>query len=506
MQALACTGVDVRFGVVQALQNVDLSFEQGKIHALLGQNGAGKSTLARVLSGLIRPDAGELTLLGRPIQAGDPGFLRDAGLDIVHQRFSLPPTFTVAEALELASARKLSGAVFRAKNLNAAWGARLRDSGIDVDPAATLSKIPVETIQALEILRALANDAKVLILDEPTALLSPTAIDTLFERLRALRATGVTVIVILHKLKEVTALSDTVSILRDGTVVLPPTPTQSVTEAQMSDLMIGDVAKNEPALTHSDRAVTPNETILALRNVSSARLDAEPGLVDVDLDLRAGEILGVAGIEGNGQRALATVLAGLNNVTEGVIELKSNDITQLDSAKRRDLGLRVVPFDRMTDGSGLELSLWENTCVWQPSVYRNGRFGLVSTGKMQEVTKAALSNAGVVFSNVNQEAGGLSGGNLQRVILAREFDGPVQVVLAAQPTRGLDFRATDFVWSQLRRLRNAGAGILLISSDLDELFAICDRLAVFRAGRLSPALHRPFDLRQVGDAIVGAAR
>ena len=500
--ALECKDVDVRFGAVHALKNVSLRLETGKIHALLGQNGAGKSTIARVMSGVLAPQNGTLEIMSNPVATGSAADAQAAGLDIVHQRFALPPTFQVGEALEFASARKMGGAVFSKAKTDAAWAARLRAAGIDVDPRTRLADLPVETVQSIEIVRALANDADVLILDEPTALLSPRAIQDLFSNLRELRDRGVTLIVVLHKLKEVMEIADTVSILRQGALVMEPTPTPDLTADDISQTMIGDVTV-AATVAQTAPSVASKEVICSFSAVNSPTKGGEIGLQDVSFDLHAGEVLGVAGIEGNGQRALAEVFAGLTQPKEGQLSMNGISLEKHSVADRRALGLRAVPFDRMTEGAGLTLSLWENTMSWVADRFR--RIGpIVSTTKMQAEAAALLDSYGVIYNTPAQEGLSLSGGNLQRVILARELTGNVKAVLAAQPTRGLDFNATNFVWQELNRVRSEGAGVILLSSDLDELFGICDRILVMRGGAVAGVFAPEFSASQIGAAMVGA--
>jgi simple sugar transport system ATP-binding protein len=481
-----------------------MSLERGKIHALLGQNGAGKSTLARAFSGVLVPDTGTLQIAGQDVPFGSAAATQAAGLDIVNQRFALPPGFTVAEALEFASARKMGGLVYSKRKVEAAWQVRLDQAGIAVPVSAVLSSLPVETAQAIEITRALANDALILILDEPTALLSPETIDTLFTQLRQLRDAGVTLIVVLHKLKEVMALADTVSILRQGELVLPATPTSELDEDRIRDLMIGGEPTSEAVPKEKESVLACDQKdLLTFAHVSSPPKGPEPGLADVSFALRSGEILGVAGVEGNGQRALAEVYAGLTRPTAGTITLDGTDIQDAGVGARRDLGLRSVPFDRMTEGASLTLPLWENAKSWMAETYRTASLPMINLRAMRAQATADLDSYGVVYGTVGQPGGTLSGGNLQRVILARELTGDVTAVLAAQPTRGLDFGATAFVWNELRRVRQDGAGVLLISSDLDELFDICDRILVMRGGAVAGVFSSNASRAEIGQAMVG---
>ena len=501
--ALGCSDVTVRFGDMVALDAVTAGFEAGKIHALLGQNGAGKSTLARFFAGIITPQTGDLQICGAAVKPGNVHRVSAAGFDIVHQRFSLPPSFTVADALEMTARKKRGGAFFSGAGLADKWRKILNDLEIDVPMDARLSDLPVATAQALEIARALADDATVLILDEPTALLSPAAIEGLFDNLRKLKARGVTLILILHKLREVMAIADTVSVLRLGQMVLRPTPIAEVTSASLSDLMIGPGAA---ALEVPEQApVKDAASRLSLTQITSRATAFEPGLQGITLNIRPGEILGLAGVEGNGQRVLADILCGLESPTGGAITLEGADLTHLTAAQRRRMGLRAVPFDRMTEGATLDMSLWENATTWRAEAFA-GRGGFLSIKAMKAAALEMLQRFGVKFDSVDQPAGSLSGGNMQRVILARELSNGAKFLFAAQPTRGLDFKATEFVWQSLRALRADGVAILLISSDLDELYALSDKIAVMRAGAIAGEFPQPFDQTAIGDAMVGAVR
>ena len=504
--ALACENISVRYGDVQALDDVSLEFEAGKIHALLGQNGAGKTTLVRFLSGLVSDGTGRLSIGGSPITPGDPAAVRDQGLATVHQRFTLPPTFTVANALELTASKGKGRGVFLARAVAEAWAEDIRQAGISASPNAIVSSLPVETVQSLEILRALAGDARILILDEPTALLSPGSITDLFGRLRRLRDQGVSLLIVLHKLQEVQELADTVSILRDGRLVLSPCPIGEASTAELSDLMIGTQAAVTPDRTEPEKPAS-DESGLSLVKVNTVP-DPSGGaeLREVTFSVGRSEILGIAGIEGNGQRRVAELLCGFCDASSGKVTLGEMDLLKLSPGERRRQGVRVVPFDRMSEGASLDSPLWENVLSWRAEEFSNGRMPIIPVGRMKESAAEALSGLGVRYSSLDQPAVSLSGGNLQRLVLARELIGGAVLLVAAQPTRGLDFRAAKFVLQCLRRLRNEGSAILLISSDLDELFEVSDRLAVMRGGMIAGEFEPPYSRQLVGDAMVGAAR
>lgn len=507
--ALECRNVTVTFGDLRAVDDVSVAFEPARLHTLVGQNGAGKTTLARVIAGLIKADAGQVMAGGRALPAGDARASRAAGIEMVHQAFTLPPSFTVAEALELFSTRR-APSVYRMSRLGAHWRDELRASGVNVDVQARIRDLPIEALQAIEITRALAADARVLILDEPTAVLPPPAVDRLFNRLRGLRNRGVTVIIVLHKLREVAAIADTVNVLRDGRLVLSPSGGPMPSAGELSDLIVG-AGRTETITPIStvEAAVDVargDETLLEMRGVSTDQTGTEAGLTDVSLSVKSGEIVGVAGVEGNGQRAVVTVVTGLTPVSKGSILFGNAEITQLSSARRRAAGVRVVPFDRNLQGVSQSSALWENVAILPVVTGQPGATRFLRMGHLRRLAKSSLDEWRVRYRTINQRAGELSGGNVQRLILARELSAGVRLLIAAQPTRGLDIAATSFVRTTLKELRDSRGGVVLISSDLDELFELSDRIVVMLSGTTVAEFRRPYDLRTIGDAMVGAAR
>ena len=517
--ALHCRGIRVTYGEVTALADLDIAFARGAIHAVVGQNGAGKTTFARVAAGLVRPDAGSLAIDGRALHLGRVAGARAAGVELVHQSFALPPSFTVAEALEFGAGGGIG--VYSRRRLLKRCRERLAALDLDVDPRRRIRDLPVEVQQGVEIARALVTDARLLILDEPTAVLPPAGIEALFERIRSLKRHGVTVILILHKIREVMAVADTISVLRGGRLVAGPIPRERADETSIAEMIVGQatmgagtddaqalvgaapvrgVAAHRVPVAASPEA---GETVLQLADVNTAKDPEEPPLDRVSLLVRPGEIVGVAGVQGNGQRTLVKAIAGLADVTGGHIYLNGSRASRTSAANRRALGLRVIPFERNSEGLSLTSALWENWSV--RDLMQRPLFSLVDPAALRRRCDEALQAWGVRYASATQDARALSGGNAQKVILAREIDEDARLIIAAQPARGLDIGATAFVWSALREAAGRGCGVLLISSDLDELFDVSHRLVVMLSGRIVAEFVPPYDIAAVGRAMTGAS-
>jgi general nucleoside transport system ATP-binding protein len=515
--AIECRDVSVRYGDVAALTGVSIAFAPQLIHAVVGQNGAGKTTFARVAAGIVRPVQGTLAIGGRDVPVGNVGLARAAGIELVHQSFALPPSFTVAEAMEFGA--ESGRGIYTRKELERRWTRHLEGLGVGVGLRERIRDLPVETQQAVEIARALVTEATILILDEPTAVLSPSGIDKLFERLRVMQANGVTIILILHKIREVLAIADTVTVLRGGRLVEGPIPTMATDARRLASSIIGSAL--DETLSGGDRealvgAAAEGDTgpvaagakaaapILELRAVTT-RPDLEGrALHDVSLTVGRGEIVGIAGVEGNGQRTLVRAVSHLADITAGGVVLDGVEVTRRPLSERRANGLRVIPFERNSEGLSLSSPLWEN---WAARVLLlGGVLHLISPARLRKACDGALKAWDVRFSSPNQPAGSLSGGNAQKLILAREVDDEARLIIAAQPTRGLDVGATAFVWRSLRNARARGCGILLISSDLDELFDISDRVLVMLSGRINGEFLPPYRLGDIGAAMTGVQR
>lgn len=518
--ALHCRGIRVTYGEVTALADLDIAFARGAIHAVVGQNGAGKTTFARVAAGLVRPDTGSLAIDGRALRLGRVSGARAAGVELVHQSFALPPSFTVAEALEFGAGGGIG--LYNRRRIVTRCRERLAALDLDVDPRRRIRDLPVEVQQGVEIARALVTDARVLILDEPTAVLPPAGIEALFNRIRGLGRRGVTVILILHKIHEVMAVADTISVLRGGRLVAGPIPRDQADEESIAEMIVGQAAVGAVgsddtqalvgaapvrgvAVHRVPVAASPaaGETVLQLADVNTAKNPEEPPLDRVSLLVRPGEIVGVAGVQGNGQRTLVKAIAGLADVTGGDIYLNGSLASRISASNRRALGLRIIPFERNSEGLSLTSALWENWSVLE--LLQRPLFSFVDPATLRRRCDEALETWGVRYASATQNAGALSGGNAQKVILAREIDGSARLIIAAQPARGLDIGATAFVWSALREAAGRGCGVLLISSDLDELFDISHRLVVMLSGRIVAEFVPPYDIAAVGRAMTGAS-
>lgn len=434
----------------------------------------------------------------------------------------------MAEALELFDRRPASRLGYRLSSIEQKWRDELERAGVNVSPRARIRDLPIESLQGIEIVRALASQAQVLILDEPTAALPPPAVDRLFARLRDIRQRGVTILIILHKVREVLDLADSVSVLRGGRLVLSPTPSRELDAYRLADLIIGsssataglapaDVAVaaradlglsetlERPAVgrTSSQAVATTNEVALVLDGVATGEITGEAPLRGLSVSVRRGEIVGIAGVEGNGQRALVRAVAGLVATTAGTIHLGGHDVTHRTTGSRRRLGLHTIPFDRNTEGISVTSPIWENVAIG--SVVERRRPGLLlHPSELRRLARKALSEWKVQFRDLDQRAGELSGGNAQRLVFARELGASAAVMVAAQPTRGLDVSGTAFVHRTLRDVRDKGTGVLLASSDLDELFALSDRIVVLLGGAVVAEFVPPYDRRAVGAAMVGA--
>lgn len=470
-------GVTKRFGALTACDRIDLELRRGEIHVVLGENGAGKTTLMSMLYGLLRPDDGQIIVGGHNADFRSPRQALAAGIGMVHQHFMLVPDFTVAENVVLGahSPWRIPFSPRRAEREVAAVAER---TGFDVEPGARIRDLPVETQQRVEILKLLYRGARILILDEPTASLGPAGIERLFSSLRGLAETGHSAVLITHKLGEVTEIADRVTVIRKGANV-GVYARGSYDEATLATAMTG---REIPPLP--ERAGAPgDERVLEVHGLTVTDARGVTRLDSVDLEVRAGEILGVAGVEGNGQRELSDAIAGIAHIASGRIVYGGTDLTGASPNRLHDAAVSVIPEDRLHWGLVADLTLAENLALAEVAAGRMRRRGLLDVRGINARAKELLEEFGVVPPDPRARADALSGGNQQKVVIARELARRPRVLVAAQPTRGLDVGAIEYVHRQLLALRDTGAAILLVTTELDELLALSDRVAVLYRGR-----------------------
>ena len=468
----------VRFPGVLANDHVDLTLKQGEIHALLGENGAGKSTLMNTLAGLYRPTSGTIKISGETVDFGSPGDAIDKGIGMVHQHFMLVPTLTVAEnvALGLPSSR---GALTDLDKVSARVLELAELYGLQVDPDAYVWQLAVGQQQRVEIIKALYRGAALLILDEPTAVLTPQEVNELFVTLRQMMVDGHALIFISHKLQEVMDICSRVTVLRDGRVV-GQEPIDQVTKGTLAQMMVGRELQAKP-----EKEETEQENVrLALRDVWADNDLGTPGLHGVSFDLRAGEILGVAGVSGNGQRELAQAINGLRDITKGSVKAGERDLTGASPAEIIEQGVSYVPEERMEDGMIKEFTVAENLILREVNKPPFSRGGFLNFRAISRQSEDLIKQFNVKTPSKDTPVKNLSGGNIQKLLLARELSRKPKVIVAAQPTRGLDIGATEYVHQVLIDQRSEGTAILLISEDLDEILALSDRIIVIYEGEI----------------------
>jgi simple sugar transport system ATP-binding protein len=469
-----------RFPGVLANNNVSLTVEAGEIHALLGENGAGKSTLMQILYGFHTMDSGEILIDGEPVRLGSPKDAIALGIGMVHQEFMLVRRFSVVENTVL-GLREGSGALLDLPGASARLKELSNRHGLALDPAAEVGSLPIGVQQRVEILKLLYRDARLLILDEPTAVLTPGEKDQLFAVLRKLRADGRSVIIVTHKLAEIMEIADRVTVMRDGQVVATR-KVAATSEQELSQLMVG----REVNLRAGKRADTSAHMSGApILRVEELRVRDETGREKVrglSLEVRAGEILGIAGVDGNGQSELARAIIHMLEVESGRVFLNGADVTRLSVARHRRLGISYVPADRRHVGSVTEMSVADNAILGLQRKYTRGIFRGIREAR--ESAQGLVARFGIRGAGIEYAAGKLSGGNLQKLILGREIMRGSAALIVEHPTRGLDVGAVESVWGELLSAREEGKAILLISSELEELLNLADRIAVIFEGRI----------------------
>jgi simple sugar transport system ATP-binding protein len=490
-----------RFPGIVANDDIAFDLREGEVHALLGENGAGKSTLMNILYGLYHPDEGEILIKGKPVQLGSPSAAIDAGVGMVHQHFMLIPVMTVAENIVLAQEPTTAGVFLDIAEAER----RVREIsdryGLAVDPHARIDQITVGQQQRVEILKALYREADILVLDEPTAVLTPQEAKELFEVVRSLTDRGKSIIFISHKLKEVLEIADRITVLRRGKLI-ETLPAEGATEAGLARRMVGRevllrVAKTpshpaEPLLEVEDLHVVDDRGIEKVRGVSFA--------------VRAGEIVGIAGIDGNGQTELIDAMTGLCPVVSGTVRVGGRDVTTETAHGHLEAGLGHIPEDRQRRGLVLEYSIAENLALHDYRSAPASRFGWLFPRRLFERARALIREFDVRGGGPATRAGGLSGGNQQKVVLAREIDRDPKVLIAAQPTRGLDVGAIEFVHRRLIEERDEGRAILLVSLELDEVLSLSDRVLVMYEGEFAGEFPPTTSEEELGIAMTGGRR
>ncbi|WP_295026244.1 ABC transporter ATP-binding protein [uncultured Mobiluncus sp.] len=475
---LELRGITKTFGPLVANDHIDLVVEPGQIHALLGENGAGKSTLMNVLYGLYQPDAGEIFVDDEKVSFKGPGDAVAAGIGMVHQHFMLVPVFTVAESvalgyeptkalgrLDLQAARK------KVQELSAQFG-------FDIDPDALIEDLPVGAQQRVEIIKALSRDAKVLILDEPTAVLTPQETDELIAIMRQLRDAGTAIVFITHKLREVKAVADCITVIRRGKVIGQASPES--TDSELAAAMVGRAVK----LSVEKDAPQLGETVFQMSQVSVVNYAGHVDLDHVDLAVRSGEILAIAGVQGNGQTELCRAILGLEPLAGGKMTLDGKDLTKMKVKDRLRHQLGYIPEDRSTDGMIASFSIAENMILdlydippFATGVNMHPKVVMENASKLQEEFDVRVTSLQDPIST-------LSGGNQQKVIVARELSRPLKLLVASQPTRGLDVGSIEFVHQRIVQQRDMGTAVILVSTELDEVVGLADRIAVMYRGKI----------------------
>jgi general nucleoside transport system ATP-binding protein len=498
--AVELAGITKRFPGVVANSDIHLRVRRGEVHALCGENGAGKSTLMKILYGIQPPDEGTITVDGEVVRFRSPADAIKAGIGMVHQHFMLADNLTVAENI-LLGAEGLHG-------IGGAAKARItelaRTVGLEVRPDVLVERLGVADRQRVEIVKVLYRGARTIILDEPTAVLVPQEVDDLFATLRGMRAEGYTFVFISHKLDEVRSIADTITVIRRGTSVGTADP-RTVTTRQLAEMMVGSEL---PSPGTRDSTVTDRE-VLRVTGLELASDDGSRPLLDgIDLVVRAGEVLGIAGVEGNGQTELVETIMGLRRATSGTITLSGTDITRASTLARREAGIGYVPEDRTRHGILGSQPLWANRMLGHQSrrpINKGGPLGLLDRSAARRDTQRIVEEFDVRTPGIDVAAAALSGGNQQKLVVGRELSGDPVLLIASHPTRGVDVGAQAAIWEVLRTARARGLAVLLVSADLDELIGLSDTIRVMLRGRLvadaDPATVTPEEL---GAAMTGA--
>ena len=498
--AVELSGITKRFPGVVANRDISFAVRRGEVHALVGENGAGKSTLMKILYGMQKPDEGTIQIDGREVHFATPSDAIDAGVGMVHQHFMLADNLTVLENVVLGSEPTKGGFIDFKKATK-----KIREIseryGLDVEPHRLVEDLGVGDRQRVEILKVLFRGAQILILDEPTAVLVPQEVDELFDNLRDLKAEGLTVIFISHKLDEVLQVADQITVIRRGTTVDTVEPAE-VTARELAELMVG----SELPTPETAESTVQDEELLRVDGMTVVAADGRKLLADVSLRIRRGEVLGIAGVEGNGQSELVEAIMGMRQLESGTVRLLGEDITHWPTRKRRVSGVGHIPDDRHRHGLLLNSPLWENRILGHQTedAYVSGPW--IDRGAARKDTERIVRDYDVRTPGIDVLASSLSGGNQQKLIVGREMSGDPKVLIASHPTRGVDVGAQAAIWEHIREARRRGLAVLLVSADLDELIGLSDTLRVTLRGRLvAEADPKSVTPEQLGSAMTGAA-
>ena len=502
--AVELRGINKRFGAVQANRDIDLAVDRGSITGIIGENGAGKSTLVSILYGFYTADSGEILIDGEPIRMHGSADAIEHGIGMVHQHFMLVPTMTVLENVMLGregGALLAEGSQATRERMGELSGAY----GLDVDPDTLVGELPVGLQQRVEILKTLLRGARILILDEPTGVLTPQEADRLFEILEILKRDGVTILLITHKLREIMAATDAVYVMRRGEMVAHRRTSETGQE-ELARLMVG----RDVLFTVGGEPGAPGEPVLAVEELSHADERGAPRLTDVGFDLRAGEILGIAGVSGNGQSELLDVLSGIEPPQSGRIVLSGRTFTPTappDPSTLRDMGLAHIPEDRQRRGLVLPFTASESSILGYHGGAQAGEGIFLALAAIRQRCEGLMERFDVRPPDPDLRCGGFSGGNQQKMVVARELSAAPKALLVGQPTRGVDIGAIEFIHSQLLAIRDAGCAILLVSVELDEIMSLADRILVMNGGRIVGEVDRSeADANRIGLMMAGIER
>jgi ABC-type uncharacterized transport system ATPase subunit len=505
--AIRMTGIEKSFGAIRANRGASLEVLPGEIHALVGENGAGKSTLMRILGGLMKPDSGRVEVNGRDVTGWSTNDAIAAGIGVVHQHFMLVPTLSVAENLVLGCEPKTRGVILDYKRAAADVRELSNDTGLVIAPERLVSDLSVGEAQRVEILKVLFRGAKILVLDEPTAVLSPPEVRELWAVLRRLRDNGDTIVLITHRLDEVVEISNTITVMRAGQTVAR-VKTSETTPAEIARLMVGREVSLSAGkrVQSSDRPAAPQpDQGIEVRNLTVVGSRGIRVIDDVSFSVKPGEILGIAGVEGNGQTELIEALAGLRSVFAGDILIDGVDITRRSVAERHDAGLSHIPEDRHRRGLILEYTVANNLILGVQKLFSKRR--IIDRARVMENAMHEINAFDIRPPDPLLAARALSGGNQQKIVVAREMGRKFSVLLASQPTRGVDVGAIEFIHQELLDARAQGKAILLVSAELNEVLALSDRIAVMYRGKFAvvmPAAEASEDV--LGEYMIGTKK